>query len=134
MPHHSVVHPHNPRKVKRVLNDAVKFQGRSLNNAILTGPDLQQSLIQHLYRFRNSPRPCLLTLKACSYKWESSRKTNRKFVFCGGSIHELKFSIRKAHLRVEGLFEEQITLRRGQQLTMLTNFRKQHKACRRIYT
>ena len=40
LPHHPVVHPHKPGKVRRVLNGAAKFQGQSLNNALLTGPDL----------------------------------------------------------------------------------------------
>ena len=52
LPHHPVVHPHKPGKVRRVLNGASKFQGQSLNNALLTGPDLLQSLIHILFRFR----------------------------------------------------------------------------------
>ena len=52
MPHHPVVHPHKPGKVCRVLNGAAKFQGKSSNNALLTGPDLLQSLIHILIRFR----------------------------------------------------------------------------------
>ena len=52
LPHHPVVHPHKPGKVRRVLNGAAKFQGQSLNNALLTGPDLLQSLIHILIRCR----------------------------------------------------------------------------------
>ena len=52
LPHHPVVHPHKPGKVRRVLNGAAKFHGPSLNNALLTGPDLLQSLIHILFRFR----------------------------------------------------------------------------------
>ena len=52
LPHHPVVHPHKPGKVRRVLNGAAKSQGQSLNNALLTGPDLLQSLIHILIRFR----------------------------------------------------------------------------------
>ena len=52
LPHHPVVHPHKPGKVRRVLNGAAKFHGQSLNNALLTGPDLLQSLIHILIRFR----------------------------------------------------------------------------------
>ena len=52
LPHHPVVHPHKPGKVRRVLNGAAKFHGHSLNNALLTGPDLLQSLIHILFRFR----------------------------------------------------------------------------------
>ena len=51
LPHHPVVHPHKPGKVRSVLNGAAKFQGQSLNNALLTGPDLLQNLIHILIRF-----------------------------------------------------------------------------------
>ena len=52
LPHHPVVHPHKHGKVRRLLNGAAKFQGHSLNIALLTGPDLLQSLIHILLRFR----------------------------------------------------------------------------------
>ena len=52
LPNHPVVHPHKPGKVRRVWNGAAKFHGQSLNNALLTGPDLLQSLIHILIRFR----------------------------------------------------------------------------------
>ena len=52
LPRHPVVHPHELGKVCRVLNGAEKFQGQSLNNALFTGPDLLQSLIHNLIRFR----------------------------------------------------------------------------------
>ena len=55
LPHHTVVHPHKPGKVRRVLNGTAKFQGHSLNNALLTGPDLLQCLIHILFRFRQYP-------------------------------------------------------------------------------
>ena len=45
LPHHPVVQPTH-------LNGAARFQGQSLNNALLTGPDLLQSLIHILIRFR----------------------------------------------------------------------------------
>ena len=52
LPHHAVVNPHKPGKVRRVLNGASKFQGYSLNNSLLMGPDLLQSLLHVLFRFR----------------------------------------------------------------------------------
>ena len=55
LPHHPVVHPHKPGKVRRVLNGAAKFHGHSLNSALLTGPDLLQNLIHVLLRFRQHP-------------------------------------------------------------------------------
>ncbi|XP_075253200.1 uncharacterized protein LOC142345001 [Convolutriloba macropyga] len=52
LPYHLVVNPTKPEKVRRVLNGASKFQGISLNNVLLTGPDLLQRLIRTLVRFR----------------------------------------------------------------------------------
>ena len=56
MPHHPVIHPHEPGKVRSVLKDAAKFHGHSFNNALLTCPDLLQSLIHILFRFCQFPK------------------------------------------------------------------------------
>ena len=55
LPHKPVFHPHKPGKVRCVLNGAAKFHGVSLNSKLLTGPDLLQTLIHVLMRFRQHP-------------------------------------------------------------------------------
>ena len=55
LPHHLVVNPNKPGKVRRVLNGAAKFHGASLNKSLLTGPDLLQNPIYVLLRFRQHP-------------------------------------------------------------------------------
>ena len=55
LPHHPVVNPNKPGKVRRILNGAAKFHGASLNKSLLTGPDLMQNLIYVLLRFRQHP-------------------------------------------------------------------------------
>ena len=40
LPHHSVINPNKPGKVRRVLKSAAKFHGTSLNKSLLTGPEL----------------------------------------------------------------------------------------------
>ena len=52
LPHHPVKHPHKPGKVRRVCNAASKFKGTSLNDKLLTGPDLLRNLIGIVFRFR----------------------------------------------------------------------------------
>ena len=52
LPHHPVINPNKPGKIRRVLNGAAKFHGTSLNRSLLTGPDLLQRLIHTLIRFR----------------------------------------------------------------------------------
>ena len=55
LPHHPVLNPNKPGKVRRVLNGAAKFHNTSLNKSLLTGPDLPQNPIYILLRFRNYP-------------------------------------------------------------------------------
>lgn len=52
LPHHPVIHPQKPDKVRVVFDCAAKFQNVSLNQQILQGPDLTNSLIGVLTRFR----------------------------------------------------------------------------------
>ena len=51
-PHHHVVNPNKPGKVRRVLNGASKFHGTSLNKSLLVAPDLFETLIFVFLRFR----------------------------------------------------------------------------------
>ena len=51
LPHHPVVNPHKPGKVRRVLNGASKFHGHSLNNTLLIGADFLQNILHVLLRF-----------------------------------------------------------------------------------
>ena len=55
LPHHPVLNPNKPGKVRRVLNGAAKFHGASLNKSLPIGPDLLRNLIYVLHRFRQHP-------------------------------------------------------------------------------
>ncbi|XP_055366070.1 uncharacterized protein LOC129604298 [Betta splendens] len=52
IPHHGVYHPRKPDKVRVVFDCSAKFRGISLNDSLLTGPDLINSLVGVLCRFR----------------------------------------------------------------------------------
>ncbi|XP_073785217.1 uncharacterized protein [Danio rerio] len=52
IPHHGVYHPHKPDKLRVVFDCSSKFCGISLNDTLLTGPDLINSLVGVLCRFR----------------------------------------------------------------------------------
>jgi len=52
LPHHGVFHPQKPSKLRVVFNCAAKFHGRSLNDELLSGPDLMNNLVGVSFRFR----------------------------------------------------------------------------------
>ena len=52
LPHHPIKHPHKPGKIRRVCNAASKFKGVSLNDKLLSGPDLLRNLIGMVFWFR----------------------------------------------------------------------------------
>ena len=54
LPHHPIENPNKPAKVRRVPNAASKFRGQSLNTNLLTGPELLNSLLGVLMRFREN--------------------------------------------------------------------------------
>lgn len=52
IPHHGVYHPKKPEKLRVVFDCSAKFHGVSLNDTLLTGPDMINSLLGVLCRFR----------------------------------------------------------------------------------
>ncbi|KAL3975616.1 lysophosphatidylglycerol acyltransferase 1 [Sarotherodon galilaeus] len=55
IPHHGVYHPQKPGKIRVVFDASAKFQGTSLNDHLLTGPELTNTLLGVLCRFRRGP-------------------------------------------------------------------------------
>ena len=53
--HHGVYHPKKPEKLRVVFDCSAEFQGHSLNRHLLQGPDLTNTLIGVLCRFRQEP-------------------------------------------------------------------------------
>ncbi|XP_053733153.1 uncharacterized protein LOC128765925 isoform X1 [Synchiropus splendidus] len=52
IPHHGVYHAKKPSKLRVVFDCSARYQGTSLNEHLLRGPDLMNSLIGILLRFR----------------------------------------------------------------------------------
>ena len=52
IPHHGVYHPHKPGKICVVFDCSAKYKGKSLNDLLLKGPGLTNSLLGVLTRFR----------------------------------------------------------------------------------
>jgi hypothetical protein len=55
LPHHGVYHPQKPGKIRVVFDCSCSYNGVSLNRELLQGPDLTNTLIGILFRFRQEP-------------------------------------------------------------------------------
>ena len=55
LPHHPVLNPNKPGKVRRVCNAAAVYKDVCLNDKLLAGPYLLHGLIGTIFRFREGP-------------------------------------------------------------------------------
>ena len=68
LPHHPVFHPQKPDKVRVVFDCSAKYRGSSLNDQLLQGPDLTNTLVGVLTRFREEPVAFMSDIEAMFYQ------------------------------------------------------------------
>ena len=64
IPHHGVYHPKKPDKLRVVFDCSAKYKGQSLNDHLLQGPNLTNTLIGVLCRFRKEPIAFMCDIEA----------------------------------------------------------------------
>ena len=64
LPHHPVVNPRKPGRLRVVFDCSPKFNGTSLNDKLMKGPDLANSLVGFLTRFRKNKVALVADVKA----------------------------------------------------------------------
>ena len=68
LPHHPVIHPCKPGKVRPVFDCAARYRGTSLNDQVHQGPDLTNKLIGVLLRFRQEPVAIMADIEGMFYQ------------------------------------------------------------------
>lgn len=68
LPHHPVFHPKKPEKVRVVFDCAAKYKGVSLNDVLLQGPDMTNTLVGVLTRFRQERTAIMADIESMFYQ------------------------------------------------------------------
>ena len=68
LPHHPIVDSSKPGKLRVVFDCAAKFNVTSLNNKLMKGPDLANSLVGVLTHFRKNKVALVADIKAMFYQ------------------------------------------------------------------
>ena len=85
LPHHTVLNPNKPGKVCLVFDAASKFDGVSLTDKLLTGPDLLNNLVAILMKFHRGKIGVLADWNKCFIKSEFVKKIETLCASCGGT-------------------------------------------------
>ena len=81
LPHHGVYHPRKPDKMRVVFDCAARYQGISLNDELLQGPDLTNSLVDVLLRFREERYAFMADIEAMFMMVKIPEKDRNLFRF-----------------------------------------------------
>ena len=68
LPHHPVFHPQKPGKVRAVFNCSAKYRGSFLNDQLLQGPDVTNTLVGVLTQFQEDPVAFMTDVEAMFYR------------------------------------------------------------------
>ncbi|CAI5635451.1 unnamed protein product [Oreochromis niloticus] len=74
IPHHGVYHPQKPGKMRVVFDCSAKFQETSLNDHLLTGPDLTNTLVGVLCRFRKGSVAIMCDIERMFHQFHVKRE------------------------------------------------------------
>ncbi|XP_056000809.1 uncharacterized protein LOC130046450 [Ostrea edulis] len=79
LPIFGVYHPKKPDQVRGVFDSSAKYEGFSLNDVLLSGPDLTNSLLGVLMRFRREPVAVMADVQQMFYCFKV-KENHRNFL------------------------------------------------------
>ena len=65
---HGVYHSSKPRKIRVIFDCSAQFAGKSLNQEVLTGPDLTNPIVVILTRFRQGEVAFMADIESMYYQ------------------------------------------------------------------
>ena len=68
IPHHGVYNENKPNKIRVVFDCSTEYQGKSLNNELMSGHDLTNQIIGVLIRFRQEPIAIMADIESMFYQ------------------------------------------------------------------
>ena len=71
--HHGVYNANKPNEIRVVFDCSTEYQKRSLNNELMSGPDLTNQIIGVLIRFRQVPIAIMADIKSMFYQMRVSQ-------------------------------------------------------------
>lgn len=86
LPHHPVVYANKPEKLRVVFDCAAKYEGISLNSKLLQGPDLNNSLVGVVTRFRQEQVVLAADVEVMFHQVCVPEKDCDALRFCGGRM------------------------------------------------
>ncbi|XP_021324883.3 uncharacterized protein [Danio rerio] len=90
IPHHGVYNPKKPDKLRIVFDCSAKFRGISLNDTLLTGPDLINPLLGVLCRFRREAVAVICDIERMFHQFSVSPEVRNylRFLWWEGGLFE----------------------------------------------
>ncbi|XP_073728111.1 uncharacterized protein [Misgurnus anguillicaudatus] len=102
IPHHGIYHPKKPDKLRVVFDCSAKYKNTSLNEHLLTGPDMINNLTGVLLRFRKHPIAVTCDIEKMFHQFhvpERDRDYLRFLWWTNGDTHSIPEDYRmKVHL------------------------------------
>ena len=83
IPHTGVYHPRKPEKIRVVFDCSAEYAGISLNDYLLTGPNLMNGMMGVLLRFRKEDNAFMVDIQSmfCQFHMDEGSRDLLRFLW-----------------------------------------------------
>lgn len=83
LPHFGIYHPKKPTQIRVVFDSSAEYKGVSLNKELMTGPDLANSLLGVLLRFRQNDVGAMCDVEQMFHSFSVDPSIEVSYASCG---------------------------------------------------